>query len=113
MSLMNDYLPIVQSAWNHEGLNYREEAFATLLRGPLSPDDPGRDEQTPAILMVKLTISNPSNHPDTSHVWLSGNKALTGITKDGEFLMDQVKGKNYIRCYMPLLKNADKIDLIS
>ena len=111
MSLMNDYLPIVQSAWNNEGLNYREEAFATLLRGPLSPSDPGRDEQTPAILMVKLTISNPSNHSDTSHLWLSGNKALTGITKDGDFLMDQVKGKNYIRCYMPSLKNIDKTDL--
>lgn len=113
MSLMNDYLPIVQSAWNHEGLNYREEAFTTLLRGPLSPDDPGRDEQTPAILMVKLMISNPSNHSDTSNVWLSGNKALTGIKKDGDFLMDQIEGKNYIRCYMPsLAKSAEKIDLL-
>jgi hypothetical protein len=113
MSVMNDYLPVVQSAWIHEGLNYNEEAFATLLRGPLSPVDPGRDEQTPAVLMVKLTISNPTNHTDTSHIWLSGNKALNGISRDGDFLMDQIGSKTYIRCYMPaLLKGTEKTDLL-
>jgi hypothetical protein len=113
MSVMNDYLPVAQAIWNNGGLNYREEAFATLLRGPLSPVDPGRDEQTPAILMVRLTVSNPTNHTDTSHVWLSGNKALKGISKDGDFLMDQIDGKNYIRCYMPSLVNGtEKTDLI-
>ena len=66
MSVMNDYLPVVQSAWNKEGLNYREEAFATLLRGPLSPVDPGRDEQTPAILMIQ-TDSIKSNKSHMIH----------------------------------------------
>ena len=114
MSVMNDYLPVVQSVWNNGGLNYREEAFATLLRGPLSPVDQGRDEQTPAVLMVKLTVSNPANHADTSHVWLSGNKALTGLSREGDFLMDQTGGNNYIRCYMPsLTKGTEKTDLLS
>jgi hypothetical protein len=114
MSVMNDYLPVVQASWNNKGLNYREEAFATLLRGPLSPVDPGRDEQTPSVLMVRLMVSNPTNHTDTSHIWLSGNKALKGLSRAGDFLMDQIDGKKYIRCYMPSLADGiDKTDLLS
>ncbi len=100
MSILNDYLPIVHSRWRQDGLNYNEEAFTTLLHGPLSPSDPGRDEQTPAILLMKLTVSNPSLHTDTSHIWLSGNEALNDLTMNDGFLFDQVKGKKYLRCYM-------------
>ncbi|MEP6596544.1 MAG: hypothetical protein ABJA71_11395, partial [Ginsengibacter sp.] len=113
MSMMNDYLPVVQASWNHEGLNYSEEGFTTLLRGPLSPEDPGRDEQTPAILMIKITVANPSLHVDTSRILLSGNKALTGLMKEGDFITDRIEGKNYIRCYIPpSAKSAEKIDLL-
>ncbi len=113
MSMLNDYLPVVQSSWNEQGLNYREEAFSVLLRGPLSPDDTNRDEQTPAILMVKLTVSNPSLHPDTSHIWLSGNKALNSLSKEGDFLMDKIDGKSYLRCYIPSSeKNDATIELL-
>ena len=108
MSVMNDYLPVVQAAWTQGGLNYREEAFATLLRGPLSPEDPGRNEQTPAILMVKLTVSNPSNHDDTSHIWLSGNNALAGLSADGDFIMDRIGDESFIRCFMPSLKEGSE-----
>jgi hypothetical protein len=111
MSMMNDYLPVVQAAWNQASLLYKEEAFVTLLNGPLSPDDVNRNEQTPAILMVKLTVSNPAMHTDTSHLWLKANNGLSDITRDGDFLMDAVNGKNYIRCYMALpggkIENSD------
>ena len=70
MSILNDYLPVAEVSWNHEGLIYQEEAFATLLEGPLSPYDVHRDEQTAAILMVKLNISNPTNEERTANVWL-------------------------------------------
>lgn len=114
MSVMNDYLPVAQSYWTQGGLNYREEGFTTLLRGPLSPVDPGRDEQTPAILMIRLTVSNPTNHSDTSHMWLSGNKALTGLLREGDFLMDEIGGKKFIRCYMPsLAKGTEKSDMVA
>jgi hypothetical protein len=114
MSVMNDYLPVAQSYWTQGGLNYREEGFATLLRGPLSPVDPGRDEQTPAILMIRLTVSNPKNQSDIAHIWLSGNKALNGLSKDGDFLMDEVGGKKFLRCFMPSLqKGAEKTDLVA
>jgi hypothetical protein len=64
------YLPVVRQHWTTDGIAYTEEAFATLLRDPLSPDDPARDEQTPAVLMVKITAGNPSAAPATGHVWL-------------------------------------------
>jgi hypothetical protein len=114
MSILNDYLPVINSRWKQDGLNYSEEVFTTLLHGPLSPSDPVRNEQTPAILMIKLTISNPSNHNDTCHIWLSGNKALSGLKRDGDFLMDQIEGKNYIRCYMPSVpKGIEKNELLA
>jgi len=109
MSVLNDYLPVIQSEWTKEGLNYREEAFTVLLNGPLSPDDPNRNEQTPAILMVGLTMANPSMKKDTSHLWLSANEGINGLVQDGGFLLDEVDGKQYIRCYSPSLKNASKL----
>ncbi|MEO9003914.1 MAG: hypothetical protein ABI288_04215, partial [Ginsengibacter sp.] len=47
MSVFNNYLPVVNSRWRQDGLNYSEEVFTTMLHGPLSPSDPGRNEQTP------------------------------------------------------------------
>lgn len=113
MSILNDYLPVVQSRWSQGTLNYREEAFSVLLRGSLSPDDPTRDEQTPAVLMVKLTVSNPTLKPDTSNVWLAGNKALNGLTKEGDFLMDEIKGKKFIRCYISFDERNGGVQLLA
>ena len=70
-SLLNGYLPVVTQRWEKDGLKYNEEAFSTLLRGPLSPDDPGRDEQTPAVLLLRLTVENSGTSARTAHVWLS------------------------------------------
>lgn len=110
MSILNDYLPVINSRWRQGGLNYDEEVFTTLLHGPLSPSDPNRNEQTPAILMVKLTISNPSLLDETSHVWLSGNQAINDLTIDENFLIDQIQGKKYLRCYM--LSSVDKNQML-
>ena len=71
VSLQDGYLPVVTQRWENDGLRYSEEAFTTLLRGPLSPDDPGRDEQTPAILLLRLTAENSGISARTAHVWLS------------------------------------------
>jgi len=40
MSVLGDDLPVPIVRWNHDGLSFCEEAFATLLEGPLSPHDP-------------------------------------------------------------------------
>jgi hypothetical protein len=70
---LNGYLPVGTQEWESEGLHYTEEAFATLLHGPLSPDDPARSEQTSAVLMLKLTATNPAANSHTAHLWISND----------------------------------------
>ena len=70
VSLLDGYLPVISQAWDNDGLAYSEEAFATLLRGPLSPDDPARSEQTPAILMLRITAVNRGASEHAAHLWL-------------------------------------------
>jgi hypothetical protein len=96
MSILNDFLPVPQVSWNHEGLKYLEEGVVTLLEGPLSPYDRARDEQTPAILMVKLSVSNPSIKDKTAHIWLKAHSLENPLLQD-LFIMDQTEGKSYIR----------------
>jgi hypothetical protein len=71
VSLEEGYLPVVAQSWESDGLKYREEAFTTLLRSPLSPRDPARSEQTPAVLMLRLQATNPSTEARATHVWLN------------------------------------------
>lgn len=58
VSVLEDDLPIVLNRWEDENFSYEEEAFATLLDGPLDPNDPARSEQTPAVCMVRLRVKN-------------------------------------------------------
>lgn len=82
---LDDYLPLVEQRWEGDGLSYSAEAFATLVRGPLSPEDPARDEETPAILMLQLSAQNPSGAARKAHVWLSVD-AVGELTLDGNSL---------------------------
>jgi hypothetical protein len=75
LSVLDDYLPIATAKWTAEGIEYTEEGFATLLSGPLGPDDPQRSEETPAVLMLKLTAHNPGSSAATAHVWLASSPA--------------------------------------
>ena len=70
VSKLDGYLPVVLQEWSNEGLKYNQEAFATVLRGPLSPRDPARSEQTPAILMMRMTARNEGTTPRTAHFWV-------------------------------------------
>jgi hypothetical protein len=100
VSVLDNYLPVINSKWRQNDLIYDEEAFATFLHGPLSPLDPGRNEQTPAILMVKFTISNPTLHSQTAHIWLYGEQGINNIINQHGILMDQIGSENFIRCLM-------------
>lgn len=71
LSVLENYLPVVTAQWTTDGIDYREEGFATLLTGPLGPDDPQRSEQTPAVLMLKITARNPGARAAVSHLWLA------------------------------------------
>lgn len=73
MAVAEENLPIMINRWECDGLQYEQESFATLLSGPLDPDDPARNEQTPAVLMMKLTARNPGSDTKTAHFWFQMN----------------------------------------
>ena len=75
LSVLDDYLPIATAKWTTDGIEYTEEGFATLLSGPLAPDDPQRSEETPAVLMLKLTAHNPAASGSAAHLWLATSPA--------------------------------------
>ncbi len=68
---LDDVLPVAVANWSDKTIHYTEEGFSTLLSGPLSPDDPGRSEETPAVLLIKLVVENTDSQPATSHLWFA------------------------------------------
>ena len=99
MSVLNDYLPAPVVRWNHEQLSFHEESFVTLLEGPLSPYDPQRSEQTPAILMLRLRISNPTDADKTAHVWLKPDRLHDMVLQDG-FVLDKIGENTFLRMHL-------------
>ncbi|MBN1507174.1 MAG: hypothetical protein JW955_10035 [Sedimentisphaerales bacterium] len=99
MSVLNDYLPVPIVRWNHDGLSFYEEAFATLLDGPLSPYDSQRSEQTPAILMLRLRILNPTDVAKTAHIWLKPDR-LYDIGLQGAVVLDKIGENTFLRMHM-------------
>ncbi|MCC7499442.1 MAG: hypothetical protein IT160_17810 [Bryobacterales bacterium] len=73
LAVLEDYLPVAEASWEKDGLKYRQEAFATLLSGPLGPDEAGRSEQTPAVLLMRLRVKNPQQRAAAAHWWLAVN----------------------------------------
>lgn len=86
LSILDDYLPVAKATWSTDGISYDEEGFATLLSGPLGPDDPGRNEQTPAILMLKIRARNPGTRLATEHFWLATDPAESVSFEKGDLL---------------------------
>jgi hypothetical protein len=88
LSVLEDYLPVATATWSNEGIEYNEEGFATLLSGPLGPDDPARNEQTPAILMLKIRARNPASTTATAHLWLATDPAESVSLDNGDLLAE-------------------------
>jgi hypothetical protein len=86
LSVLESYLPLATARWTKDKLNYAEEGFATLLSGPLGPDDPQRNEQTPAVLMLKIKVENPGSAAAASHLWLALDPAEELSFRNGELL---------------------------
>lgn len=108
MAVLNDCLPVVSTQWRHEGLLFEEETFVTFADGvSLSPIDPARNEFTPAVLMVKLRVSNPSLQARQAHLRLQGNEALNEIALENGFIYDFVGGRKFLRAHVLHAKDAD------
>jgi hypothetical protein len=84
LSVLENYLPLATARWTKHNLNYTAEGFATLLSGPLGPDDPQRSEQTPAVLMLKIKVENPGGAAAVSHLRLAIDPAQELSFRDGE-----------------------------
>ncbi len=67
------YLPIATQSWRAQDIVWDEQAFAIPLRGPLSPSDSGRSEDTPAVLLVRVAARNVGSSPKPAVLWLSVN----------------------------------------
>ncbi len=84
------YLPIAAQSWRDEGFGWDEEAFATPLRGPLSPYDPARSEDTPSVLLLRISARDLTSSQEVVVLWLStdesgsprvsGNRLFSGDT---------------------------------
>ncbi len=97
VSVLDDHLPVIINRWEHDGLHYEQEAFATLLTGPLDPDDPKRSEQTPAVLMARLAITNPLNEPRNAIVTLDIDPAEKLLVEGRRVLADGNGDERYER----------------
>ena len=71
VSVLDNCLPVVTQRWQAEGLDYSEEAFAALARGPLAPSE-ARSEQTPAVLLIRVTAANRGAAPRRAHLAQDG-----------------------------------------
>lgn len=103
LSVLENYLPIATATWTTDGVDYQEEAFATLLSGPLSSEDPNRSEQTPAVLMLKLTATNPASQPGNSRIWLATEPEEELVFVNGELLAG---GRQLVRARVKLPESA-------
>ncbi|MFT3748956.1 MAG: hypothetical protein QM768_11590 [Agriterribacter sp.] len=111
MSFLDDYIPVIRSLWRKDSIVYTQEFVSTMLSGPLSPFDASRDEQTPAVLIVKFTVSNPSAITKPANIWLAANDAVNGLTKENGFLMDEIAGKKFIRCFIKSPDGKEDINI--
>jgi hypothetical protein len=91
LSVLDDYLPIATATWTADGLAYTEEAFTTLLSGPLSPDDPDRNEKIPAVLFIKLVARKQASAAFNWHFWLATGPREEVRFENGE-LLDATSG---------------------
>ncbi|HOW70358.1 MAG TPA: hypothetical protein PKY77_07130 [Phycisphaerae bacterium] len=108
VSIAENCLPIIINRWEHQGLQFEQEAFATLLSGPLDPNDVARSEQTPAICMVRLQVTNPGSQPKKATVWLTLSPEEHFSLHQGGMLATGTNDKSYqphrLRAVIPPLQ---------
>jgi hypothetical protein len=97
LSLLEDDNAVAIAKWTGEGITYTEESLATLISGPLSPDDPGRSEETPSVLMAKLSAYNPESRPALAHLWLATDPDEEVTYENGELLAE---GGHLVRAHL-------------
>ena len=66
-SLLENYLPVVTTSWENEGIEFNEEGFVTTVSTLPRAWEARGDE--PTLLLLRLTLSNPGAEARKAHVW--------------------------------------------
>lgn len=82
--VLEGYLPLVTTDWETEGIQYEEQAYATLLNAPLDEARLRGDE--PSVLFLKLTARNAGSKPREAQAWLLVSPEETLEFEDGALL---------------------------
>ncbi len=85
LELLDGYVPVATARWKTGGIEYEEEGFATMLNGPISSEDASRNEQTPAVLMIRIRARNTGPSTETAHLWLK-MEPDEALALDGSFV---------------------------
>jgi hypothetical protein len=102
--LQADEIPIVSTNWETDGVQYRQEAFATLITGFADPWSLTGGES--AVAMIEATATNPGTGPQKAYVWLHiapeealslDDGALHGGTDRYRLLVEQDSGTVAVR----------------
>lgn len=80
-NLREDYLPLVTTLWQSEGIEYQEQAYATMLEAPL--DDLGLRGDEPSLLFLRLSARNNISNPVQARVWFHVNPSEQLELKNG------------------------------
>jgi hypothetical protein len=83
-SLLEDYLPLVTTEWQTDGIDYQEQAYATMLEAPLDETRLRGDE--PSLLFLKLTASNSGPESRPARAWFQIEPVEKFELKDGLLL---------------------------
>jgi len=79
--MLDDELPVAITEWKDGPIRFRQEAFVTLAGSPLDPFLTRGDE--PGILMMRITVSNPTSQAQRAILWLHVDPAEPLHLTDG------------------------------
>jgi hypothetical protein len=82
--VLEGYLPLVTTTWETEGIEYAEQAYATLLNAPLDENRLRGDE--PSILFLRLIARNAGSKPGEAQAWFLITPEEMLKFKDGALL---------------------------
>jgi hypothetical protein len=93
--VLDDYLPLVTTEWQTDGVDYQEQAYVTMLEAPLDETRLRGDE--PSLLFLKLTAHNSAPKLRQSLAWLHVEPTETLELKDGLLLGTANNAGSYAR----------------
>lgn len=82
--VLEDYLPLVTTNWENDGIEFEEKTYATMLDAPLDESQLRGDE--PSIVLLQLEARNKGPEATPAHVWFRVSPSESLELKDGLLL---------------------------